>query len=728
MKIAQISIQNFRKLKNVRIELNDRETLFVGANNSGKTSAMDALRKFLVRKDGDKFILNDFTVSNRSPLDKIGETWIAADAVKPINHSDFVDITPMMDIWFDVKDNEYHYVSHIIPTLDWSGGLLGVRLCYLPNKIGNLFDDFRAAFEQARKTEASGSEKELSYKLFPKSLSDFLEKYLTRYFVIKAYILDPAKYLECQDTDFEIEDKNPLSDLIRIDMIDAQRGLSDADTNIDVVSLSNQFRAYYDKHLDIDKATAPEDLDTLNALDAATARFNETLKIKFMNVIDELERLGYPGLSDPKISIESKLKEKTAFDHDSAIQYDLTNDNSDIRLPEKYNGLGYQNLIAIVFRLISFRDARLHIGKAKTDEEAGAIVPIHLVLLEEPEAHLHVQVQQVIIKKAYDVLMNSEIIKEGGFSAQMIISTHSSHIAKEVEFGNIRYFKRTFACNVLNVPTAEVINLTDTFEPTSLTGDDKKEIELTKKFVQRYIKITHCDLFFADAVIFVEGTSENILIPYFIVKQFDDLDSRYISILPVGGAFSHKFKALIEKLGIPALVITDIDSASPDGRHSKKFPERNCGLITRNPSIAGWGIESTSFDNLLALKNEEKLVQDGSVMVAYQTPTNIMVNGETSEALASTFEDALTYANIDSMLASEEKFASFVSDGISINELCQNIYEHVHKGEKVSIAMGMMYAFENIKVPQYITEGLSWLRKILSIADSEQAGGVLDEQ
>ena len=213
-------------------------------------------------------------------------------------------------------------------------------------------------------------------------------------------------------------------------MIDAQRGLADADSSNDVVSLSKQFRSYYDKHLDIDKATSPEDMKTLDALREAKETFNETLGIKFKGVLDELGDLGYPGVNDPKITIETKLEERTAFDHESAVHYDLTGDTSDFRLPEKYNGLGYQNLIAIVFRLISFRDARLQVGKAKNEDIAGKIPPLHLILLEEPEAHLHVQVQQVLIKKAYEVLTKNELIESNGLSTQLVVSTHSSHVAK----------------------------------------------------------------------------------------------------------------------------------------------------------------------------------------------------------------------------------------------------------------------------------------------------------
>ena len=118
MLIASISIKNFRKLRAVKIDFSADKTLFVGANNSGKTSAMDALRKFLVRGDGNNFVYNDITVTNRRPINLIGEKWIVDKAEKPTDLSDWVNIIPSMDVWLDIKRDEFHYVAHIIPTLD----------------------------------------------------------------------------------------------------------------------------------------------------------------------------------------------------------------------------------------------------------------------------------------------------------------------------------------------------------------------------------------------------------------------------------------------------------------------------------------------------------------------------------------------------------------------------------------------------------------------------------
>ena len=70
MNISSIFIQNFRKLYQCHIDFSNDTTLFVGANNSGKTSAMDALGKFLA---GRAFNFNDITISNRELINKIGE-------------------------------------------------------------------------------------------------------------------------------------------------------------------------------------------------------------------------------------------------------------------------------------------------------------------------------------------------------------------------------------------------------------------------------------------------------------------------------------------------------------------------------------------------------------------------------------------------------------------------------------------------------------------------------
>jgi len=738
MKIAAIKIKNFRRLKNVVIELSEDNTLFVGANNSGKTSAMDALRKFLVKgsNKGSNFVYNDLPATNRAIINKIGEEWLTTDN-KPASELDWYKILPSMDVWLSVEKSEFHFVSHIIPTLSWAGGLLGVRLSFLPKDIEKLFLSYVQAHTNARDTEKKG--KKRSVKLHPNCLCDFIEKEFSNLFAIKAFILDDTKIiinpnepatkhivdfgLE-QDTEagFECTTSNPLDGIIKVDMIQAQRGLADADTTTETVGLSPQLRSYYDKHLDVEKETSVDDLDTLDALKKANEAFDVTLETKFKPAFEELENLGFPSISDPKITIKSKLREMSAFEHDSAVQYALTDDDPTLSLPERYNGLGYQNLVSIAFRLMSFRDERLQKGKVKISNEDGKIAPLHLVLLEEPEAHLHVQVQQVLIKRAYEILSGYGSLAENGLDTQLLVSTHSSHISKELSFDKIRYFKRKQAAEVNGLYGIEVVNLTNVF------GSGAKKDENTERFVQRYIKVTHCDLFFADAVIFVEGSAESILVPYFIKNEYPKLDSRYITILPIGGSHTHRFKPLTDKLEIPVLVVTDIDPVDTKNNNRATCPVRNNNIKTNNVALDSWGVSNKKIAELFDLEDNKKELANGKVRVAYQTPVNIKVAKLAGEVLAATFEDALVYANIETINSAANNTGVFakVKSAVAkatIGEFNEEVYK-IFRGnaDKASFALDLLYELEKIDTPSYIKDGLSWLQKKLQKVEAVSLG------
>lgn len=722
MRISSIYIQNFKKLYRCKIDFSKDTTLFVGANNSGKTSAMDALGKFLA---GRPFVFNDFTISNRELINTIGAQWEIPDCEKPESISNWSNLLPSMDVWLDVDlQNIYHVVS-IIPTLNWRGGLLGVRLLFQPQMIETLFTEYREAFFAARETEKKNTGKE-AIQLFPKNLCDFLERKLSTYFTIKSYILDPSKADEPspQETVFEMEclTDNPLKGIVRINMISAQRGFSDIDkkelSEVERTSLSSQIRGYYDKHLDPEKTPSPEDISILVATEQARKVFDQNLETKFEPAIKELEELGYPGVTNPQITISSKVTTTEMLKHDSAVQYSLGEKEEGFMLPEKYNGLGYQNLISIVFDLITFRDGWMRKGKASSTDEI--IEPLQLVLVEEPEAHLHVQVQQVFIRKAYSILRNHEKLGDNNlFSTQLVISTHSSHIAREENFANLRYFKRLpkgFECKVA---TSKVVNLSDVFGKE----DD------TKKFVTRYLQTTHCDLFFADGAILVEGSAEQMLLPHFIRNKYSKLNQRYITILNINGKHSYRLAPLIEKLALPTLVITDLDSAEPTGYHKKAEPVRNKGLISGNYAITDWIIGKDLLDNLLDLPDAEKVVSNKSVCdyqirVAYQTPIKVTHLDVEVEALARTFEDSLIYTNWDVLsklnATDSGQLLKKLKDGFdakeSFDSLKTTIFNELKKSEvKAEFALDLIFSIapEEIAVPQYINKGLTWLESVL---------------
>ena len=727
MKIISIHVQNFRKLWRCKIDFSKDTTLFVGANNSGKTSAMDALGKFLAKRD---FLFNDFTLSNRAVINAIGIEWVSKECCVPEDITGWEDILPKMDVWLDVDCDEIHYVASIIPTLKWRSGKLGVRLMYQPKDISKLFIDYRDAYEAARKADAV---KLGSVKLFPNDLCDFIEKKLTVYFSIKSYVLDPAKsdLSPPQPTPFGMEcfSDNPLENIIKVDMIDAQRGFTDPDTSNGSErtrqQLSTQMRIYYAKHLDPEKTPTPEDLSLLAATKEAKNIFNNNLTIKFKTAIEELENLGYPGMTDPKITISAKVSTGETPTHEPTVQYALNKSNQEMKLPERYNGLGYQNLISMVFSLMGFRDGWMQVGKAMNDD---VIEPLHLVLIEEPEAHLHMQVQQVFIREAYLVLRNHKSLKdEKGkntrqFTTQLVISTHSSYIARETSFANLRYFKRLPESKHCNIATAEVINLCDVFGKGNSTD----------KFVTRYLQSTHCDLFFADAAILVEGSAESMFVPHFIRNKYKELSQRYISMISISGRHSHRFSPLIEKLCLPTLVITDIDSVEPDGHHKSARPERGKCLISGNYAIAKWLINESSLDKLYDLSSDEKVKvyntpYQHQIRIAYQIPIVLEYKGQANiKALPRTFEDSVIYTNIglfntidvDDAESLVKKLKAEITAKKTFDDLHKSIYDLLRQGaadQKAAFALDLIYAIDpsELIIPHYIAEGLEWLQTLL---------------
>ncbi|WP_066629351.1 AAA family ATPase [Clostridium magnum] len=750
MIIKLLEIQNFRKLQSCRIELDKEKTVFIGANNSGKTSAMDALVKFLINRN--KFSINDFTLSNWNVLNTIGEKWVNDNRLEELTIDKFRGILPALDIWISVSNDEIHYVTHLIPTLDWTGGLIGVRLLLEAKNIEILYKEYLLAYKAAKDTVPTcedGDVKEKQLNLWPSNLCEYISKKIESQFVVNAYILDPLKLINADGAEDVTPQKlsenaepyegNPLKGLIRIDNINAQRGFSDPEVNIEDVEnensierasrgkLSIQLRKYYNKHLDPMKLPDPEDIEALYAIKNAQDAFDQKLKQGFKDALEELESLGYPGVANPKISISTKINPLDGLKHNSAVQYAVLDDERSPKLPEQYNGLGYQNLISMVFKLMSFRDEWMQVGKEakrnNMDLNDYFIPPLHLVFVEEPEAHLHAQVQQVFIRKAYDVLRNHKSLKEQkNFCTQLIVSTHSSHIAHEVSFANLRYFRRIPSQSTEKTPMTVVINLSDVF------GEGTN----TDKFVERYLKTTHCDLFFADAAILIEGSAERIMVPHFIKYHYPKLYQSYITLLEIGGSHAHRLRPLVEKLGMTCLIITDLDAGKADGHHKSAIPERNKGLVTNNSTLKTWIPEKMKIDELLDLSSQNKVKKYDnffSIRVAYQAPIMLKLESKEEEFIFNTFEDALVcnniqlFKNISETSGWIEEFKNAINSNTSVDELKKAFFDIIRgsSSKKAAFALDLLHATdpEKYNPPSYIEEGLDWLETEICIRQKE---------
>ena len=300
----------------------------------------------------------------------------------------------------------------------------------------------------------------------------------------------------------------------------------------------------------------------------------------------------------------------------------------------------------------------------------------------------------------------------------MVVSTHSSSIALECEFANLRYFRRTKSADGL--PISVVINLSNVFGVSTQTS----------RFVTRYLRTTHCDLFFADAAILIEGAGERMFMPYFLNK-YEVLDDAYISVLEIGGRYAHYLKPLIDTLGISCLVIADLDSAH--GAHGTGIlPERGKGYFSSNPTIKNWVIKNTDLDYLLDLDFDSKVesnphIDDAKTRVAYQTPINVTFSdGTEHEFIPTTFEDSLAYTNFDSFKTMKgigliKKFKNaFKTENET--QISTNVYNAVESttAKKAEFALDMIYNRDpqSIEIPAYIAEALEWLEKEISSKDN----------
>jgi GTPase SAR1 family protein len=148
MHIQHVEVGNFRKLQAVRIDFSEQTTIFVGANNSGKTSAMVALRRFLF--DRSDFSVNDFTLTHWRKLDTVASAWEAQPPGEEPKLFDWGEVLPFLDVWLNVTTDELHYVQKLLPTLDWDGSNIGVRLRYEPKDAQALRQDYLTAKRSTR--------------------------------------------------------------------------------------------------------------------------------------------------------------------------------------------------------------------------------------------------------------------------------------------------------------------------------------------------------------------------------------------------------------------------------------------------------------------------------------------------------------------------------------------------------------------------------------------------
>ena len=672
MNVEKIMIQNFRLLKDFELDLKESLSLIVGKNNCGKTSILTIVSKLLDSSNNNvQFKWDDFNLEFQKEFyAKINNptSEYSSDGIKMtllINYSDSDSYSNLQNFMMDLNPENNTIVLEFFYSCP-------------PDNLVSLKAELK---DKGVETE--------------EKFSKFMKKNSNNYFKLKVYSkgYDDEKAEILHEISAEVKNSE-IKKLINCYIIKANRDASNQTNNH---SLSNLSAKYYD--LKQSKVPDEEIFDELaKTIEVADTHLNEIYnKPKSGIFSDIIENIGlFGGISgETKVSIQSSIESKELLKDNTTLYYE----HAGRHLPENHNGLGYLNLISMIFE-IETAIAGFH-GKLN-DTPAD----INLLFIEEPEAHTHPQLQYIFIKRIKEFIKK----KQKDLDLQTILTTHSAHIVADCDFNDIRYLKR-------EASTIKAMNFENLHEEYS--------DEQAFKFVKKYLTLNHSELFFADKVIFIEGSTERILLPAMMNKVDVNLDgeclpllSQNISVIEVG-TYSHKFKALIKFLGLKALVITDIDGVEKKiGDKKTTYPAcpSSIAKYTSNPALKDFfdlTVENKHFECLTSKPYEDKVVDD-STRIAYQVKEN--------DYHARSFEDAFLALNLEFIKYVLEKdeasFYESLNNKKKLKDENPDYYALANDciSGKSSFATDILY-FDGLDgkewaVPTYIKEGLEWLRKI----------------
>lgn len=703
MKIFKIQVQNFRLLKDFSMDLEDELSLVIGKNNTGKTSILSVLEKFLNQLEKNKFNFDDFNIDFKEELKNIieGEAILKNDYVeRGIKLKLFIQYTEACNL---------ENISRVMMDLDPENNFVVLGFEYIL-----LFDKYIELRNDWEEFTAHEAEKHIKNELYkPRSLYDFLSQKHIDYFKIFRKSIEINKdSQQVNETNFIDLDKEMIStkDIVNFKYISARREV--ANKEIDKTLSTQTSKIYERTEMSPEQNEAVEKFkDKLSETDNQLSNIYVDL---FKEIIEKVSDLGGIKPNESEIEIISNLQHRELLKGNTTVVYKHDENN---KLPEHYNGLGYMNLICMIFEI------EILIQEFKREKEKKP-ADINLLFIEEPEAHTHPQMQYVFIKNIKKLLRNGIQRQDGERrSLQYIISTHSSHIVADSDFDDIKYLKKG-SCN--NVIAKNLKDLKKEY--------DKETIQY--QFLTQYLTISRAEIFFAEKVVLIEGDTERMLIPT-IMKKIDieeameheakgskddnlPLLSQNISIVEVG-AYSQIFDQFIEFLGIKTLIITDLDATKEVKNEKGKKVRCACrvseGESYSNEAISHYfgnptliDLQGYSFSNKLFNKIDGNWVNhpNGKLCIVYQT----VENGYNARS----FEDAFIHLNKEFVrdkkesfrgLKNQESFDEPANDAFSLAKECVK--------KKTHFALDILFhsdaSLSNWQIPKYIKEGLLWLKQ-----------------
>lgn len=328
-----------------------------------------------------------------------------------------------------------------------------------------------------------------------------------------------------------------------------------------------------------------------------------------------------------------------------------------------------------------------------------------LLLIEEPEAHLHPQRQLRLMQFLRNAAEGT--IEGANRSVQVLLSTHSPNLASIIPLANLVLLEGRRAFPLANNQTL--------LEP----GD--------YRFLERFLDVTKANLFFAHGVLIVEGDAEAILLPVLAKLIGRDLTEHGVSIVNVGGRGLRRFSRIFQRkeqgaptIDVPVACLADIDvmpDCAPEllGLVVGDDDEKWRNSKRRWKAVRDFGDDAATGRKALTALRERLKENDGQSVRTFVADHWTLEYDLARCGLAEQVYVAACLAKNDDPLSEEKKnredvvteataeFATLKSDsGDDEAVLCSRIYGLFHGGTS-SKAVAAQYLAEFL--PEYCEQG-----------------------
>lgn len=557
MRIKRLEVDGYRHFTNQQVLLETGTTVLAGANNSGKTSIIDLLRVTL--RAGSDFGVEDFSAAQR-------HTWSSdllvalldgknsfAEAIAEENLKDNAPkIEVRLEIAYDPETDDIREFADFLMDLDLTKNAFYFAHTFAP-RINKLHANLESLYETLMATVH-----EKGWESLPQTGEDLRTVRSLQSRLCKA--LYDASVIDVTFTDSNFAqriktDRARFLKLFNLHLVKASRPLDDT---IDDKSgaLSQRFVKSMKGNNAWDEVIDALPEGVINAIEkagiggtateAAIKSLNETIKS-----ISETN-----GQSKTDLFLDFNLSESDVLLIVArAMQARYLGEG--VPLGEGSQGLGYSNLIILHLEIEAFLRA------ANKPENAFVV---NLVVVEEPESHMHPQMQNAFIKHLFRKINDSKRF-------QALVTTHSSGIVRSSKIEYLRVLK------VLD-GNAKIIDL-QKFHTENVAPKSEED----QRLFSLLYSINFADVLFADSVVMYEGDTERMYFQALIQDSpvLAKLRTRYVSYVQVGGAHAHVYLPLIvDTLKIKTVIITDVDY---EKESTTSTPDEIVKLDTSNATL-----------------------------------------------------------------------------------------------------------------------------------------------